>query len=128
MKTIGTYELGFRQMKVFVNPQTSGGAVDLRKCTMTIGTADEDWWRVVAVLLHESIEAGMMDLHCRLNDTADGYSSDDSVVFIMTHPQYSQVIGQAAEFLTLVLPDLAREYNAARRSNRKTTVGKKRKR
>lgn len=128
MKKIGTYELGFRQIHLYVDQKSTSGSVGLRSCKMVIGTEDTDWWRVVALLLHEAIEAAAIDLHCRFNDTSDGYSSDDSVVFHMTHPQYSQVIAQAAEFLTSALPDLAREYNAAQRSNRKTTARKKRKR
>ena len=89
---------------------------------MTIGTADDDWWRVVTVVMHEAIEAAMMDCHCRYADTADGFHADDCFLFVMTHPQYSQVIGQASEFLTEVLPDLAKVYNANRTVSKRRRV------
>lgn len=72
--------------------------------------ADSSWSDVISALLHEVFELQMTRLMCRYDPTTDYGRDHSSYLFVMTHPQFSNVCGRAAEFLTAVLPSVSKAY------------------
>lgn len=60
--------------------------------------------------MHEALEVALIDNNCRYVPNMNYAQSDDQFLFVMTHPQFSQAVAQAAEFVTQVLPDLGKFY------------------
>lgn len=111
LKLLGTYTVGTRPIRVYTEKKSGSGSFDLRDSRMVVGIQSKDWWEVVNVLLHEATEMAMHDNQCRLAPVVDFGNSHDCYVFLMTHPQFSEITGQVANFLVQVLPDLAKRYN-----------------
>lgn len=115
IKLIGTYNLGFRKIKLFANTANSDGQVLIRDHTMYVGVSNPKWSCVLEVLMHESFEAAMMDMHCRYLPSADQSIASDTFLFVMTHSQFGQVTAQASDFIAAAFPDLAKYYSKLKR-------------
>lgn len=110
-KLIGKYELGLRDFKLYASTHHCSGSANLRNCEIFVGCSAE-WKDTVNVLMHEALEVALIDNNCRYVPNMNYGQSDDQFMFIMSHPQFSQSVAQAAEFVTQVLPDLMEFFNA----------------
>ena len=111
MKLLGTYTIGTRTVRVYTDKKSGNGSFNLGDNRLVVGINAKDWWEVVNVLLHEATEMVMLDNRCRFAPSVDFGNSADCYTFIMTHPQFSEITGQVANFLVQILPDLAKRYN-----------------
>lgn len=69
------------------------------------------WSQTVAIAMHEILEMACAHNNVRwLPDFAMG-NSGDSYMFIMNHPQFTEVVAQAADCLAAVLPEIGKQYN-----------------
>lgn len=71
---------------------------------------DCDWDDVISALLHEAFELQMHRIGCRYDPTGDYGKDHSSYLFVMTHPQYSNVCGRVAQFLTKAVPALHKAW------------------
>ena len=105
---LGTYPLG--KQKIIVHTNMSGDG-SFSGDQVTIGM-DHNWAETVNVCLHELLEMCCSDHGCRLGPDVDFGNSNDCYTFIMTHPQFAQIVGSVALCLVHLLPDLAKAHNA----------------
>lgn len=119
MIDVGSYDLGNRRVTVRLDKQSSNGHCHIIDGIIFIGIDGNNWREVIGILLHEAMELAIMDLELRYTPSHDESNSADIYLFIMTHPQFSQVCGRVGNFLYECLPDLTRSYREANRKNRK---------
>jgi hypothetical protein len=73
---------------------------------ITVGADHDAWGDVVAVVLHEAEEAVAVQLLLRFS-LHDSYARDRlSLLFVMTHPQLSEVCARVGPFLAACLPEI----------------------
>ncbi|MCE5324904.1 MAG: hypothetical protein LLG01_00670 [Planctomycetaceae bacterium] len=110
-KIVGTYRLGGQMVQVVLREGRGGegyplpGDIDYPR--IKIGADSRDWQYVVGVAMHEASELVASYLHYRYGPT--NMDADDllSLVFIMTHPQFSELCARVGMFLADCLPDLS---------------------
>ena len=78
---------------------------------MTVGIDREDWQAVVAVMVHEAVEASLAGMNLRYAASPDFSNDNGNWFFAMTHTQLSEACAQAGCFLADCLPDLKKAYN-----------------
>lgn len=128
-KIIGIFPLGHCDVELVIREGTGGEfycAPEPGKIPrIKVGVDDRKWSFVVGVLLHETMELVMAQLKYRY-DQADDYGRDhSSYLFIMTHPQYSDVCARVGLFVSECLPKLTKAY---KEWNKPTVKPKQRKR
>jgi hypothetical protein len=79
---------------------------------ITIGFDEPDFPHVLRTLLHEAFEFAMSDGNLRYVGSDDWGDSHDGYLFIMTHPQFSDMSGRVGAFLGACLPDTAKAYRS----------------
>lgn len=115
-KIVGTYRLGDRMVQLVLREGTGGECYplpgDITHSRIKVGADTQCWGDVVGVALHEACELVGSAMHYRLAPT--NMDADDllSIVFVMTHPQFSEVCARAGGFLADCLPDLAKAWRA----------------
>ncbi len=124
LKTLGRFALGVHSVKLDVDAESRDGFFNLSKNHIIVGLGYSRWPHVLEVLLHEAVEFSTAANKCRFVPDISTSDSADAYIFLMTHPQFSEVIGQAAEFLAAAAPIVAKEFD---RVNRRRRTRKKRK-
>jgi hypothetical protein len=117
---VGHYDLGLVHCWMYGLPGVDGGKFwyshpDTNQPTIHVGLNNK-WQGVVATLLHEVAEAAAMQLEARYFHSQDYADDNGSQLFVMSHTQFSEIMGRVAWFLSPALPDLAKVY---RRHGRK---------
>lgn len=126
---IGTYYAGMREITLYTREGTGAEfyLVPEKACVprIKVGINGRDWEQTLSWLMHELYEllltvrgARYTDSITPANDGHDGY------LFIFSHPCFSAVCAEAAEFLSKALPDLASHYNASVKAAKKQTKKK----
>lgn len=113
-KIIGTYEAGFEAVELVLREGTGGEFYTIPEkgkiCRIKIGGDYKRWDEVVNVLLHEIVELQLFRKDCRLENSNDISRDHAGYLFVATHPQFSDAIAKAAEFIAPALPDLAKAW------------------
>jgi hypothetical protein len=112
-KIIGTFDMGPQRVQLVLR-EGDGGEIylkpgDIDYPRIYVG-ADKNWEQVMSTLLHEAHELQMLLTGCRLNPAPDHAMDHSSYIFLMNHPQFSEVCARVAMFLVQALPDLAKAY------------------
>jgi hypothetical protein len=114
---IGTYQLGWRWVDVWVDPELVGGnfearfgAADIPECPrpkMVIGLARLDLHQIFEVATHEAIEFVACYLGCRMRPTwaYEEYASD-CYFFAFDHSKLTEIAARAGNFLCSIHDDL----------------------
>ena len=112
-KIIGTYSCGVEEVQLVLREGTGGEfwTMPEKGCIARIKVgANMEWPEVMSALLHEALELQMHRIGCRFDPTGDCGRDHSSYLFVMTHPQFSNVVGRAAQFASAALPDLAKAW------------------
>jgi hypothetical protein len=104
-RLIGTYTLGIQSIRVY-GRAGNGAEFDCGAAEMTLGL-DHDWPGVVTELCHEAIEMCAAQMGLRWAPAPDFSGAADGWLFVMTHPQMSEVSARVGHMLSDALPDLA---------------------
>lgn len=115
-KIVGIYYAGFEQFELVLRegdgaefyavPEHGENKIPRIK----IGADQGKWDDVIAVLLHEVQELIIFRLRGRYSPS-DGISIDHAAyLFILTHPEFSELCKRTAEFISDALPDLAKAW------------------
>jgi len=77
-----------------------------------IGLDHDEWWRCLAVAMHEAQEAVAAMINLRYRSADNDYSGENGLyTFHMDHGQFAEMNAQAAEFLAIVVPKLAAAWD-----------------
>lgn len=127
---VGTYQLGFQNVDLFVLPHDTGGEFFLCPDThspprIIIGLNYPSWPECLAILLHETIELTLCTQNHRFQRSGKLSGDLADFTFILDHSQFSQVIAIASTFLSNSIPELAAHYQKysqphCKRNNKKT--------
>ncbi len=118
-KIIGVFSIGFEDIQLVLREGTGGeffnwpGEGEIPR--IKIGADYDKWKDVVAALLHEAAEFAMNRLRCRLNRDYDMGGDHSGYVFMMSHPEFSDVCARVADFLAASLWQLHKEWKAWKR-------------
>ncbi len=124
---IGHYSLGPQQVHLVLREGDGGEfysqPADGEVPRIKVGADYKSWSSVVRVLHHEAMEFAMTQTRVRYSPSPDYSCGHDGYVFIMTHPQFSEVGARVGEFLADCLPDVSRAWSrwqkAAKRNSRR---------
>lgn len=104
-RLIGAYDLGIQSIRVYVR-SGNGAEFDCGAATMTVGL-DSAWPGIVSALCHEALEMSAAQMGIRWCPSPDFSGASDGWLFVMTHPQMSEVSARVGHMLSAALPDLA---------------------
>lgn len=121
---IGTYQLGYRWVNVFAEPESCSGSFTWHPNNNTsdhseirvgmAGKGDEPY----AVLLHEVIEATCADLGTRFRKTSVYVeSASDAYQFFFCHSQFTEIAARTAWFLWQINQDFKAALDLIRRDS-----------
>ncbi len=128
-KLVGNYLLGGMIVQIYCMDEWGGdfyNAPDkVSPPKIRVGFGSQEWDRVVTALLHEMMEFEMHKNGLRY-DRSNDYSNDHGgYIFMMNHPQFSDICGRVAATLTSVLPVLAVEFRKYKEQKRREARKKK---
>jgi hypothetical protein len=112
---VGTYEMGWEHVQLVLREGSGGefflvpGDIDCPR--IKIGADREHWKHLLVVLLHEAGELAAARMKCRYTPTEEVAGDVHSYLFVMTHPQFSEIQGLAAEFVANCWDDLGKAWN-----------------
>jgi len=114
-REVGTYRLGFRNVRLFVEYDSPNGSVDFipddgGTAIVTVGI-DSPLSEAISVLLHELYESILIDLNTRYKKMPSFSSESSDFIFIMTHNQLGEAHERIGIFLTDALPDFMKAYD-----------------
>ena len=111
LRVVGTYQLGSHMVQVVFREGVGGEYFvlpgDIPHPRIKVGADQRDWSDVVEVLLHEAMEQEMEDLGYRWEPTNSVSRDRLGMMFVMRHPEFSEVCARVGLFLAVCLPDVA---------------------
>lgn len=75
-----------------------------------IGLGYKEWWKVVNVLLHEALEYALEREKCRFERVTKMSGGHNDYTFILHHDDLTNACCRVADFITPVLPVLAKAW------------------
>jgi len=102
---VGTYELGYENVDLWLMPKERGGEFTLvpdgqPRAQIKVGGDYQRWQQVVNCLMHEAIEFAFCRRHVRFEQTEGLIGGHDRYRFFMDHNDFSEAIACASEFVT----------------------------
>ena len=106
MKTryfVGSYRLGFRNTRLFIDTSTANGHVDLSPLddgtTEVCVGIDCPWSESLSVLLHELYEGTLVDLNTRYKRKPSYSEESSDFIFVMSHNELGEAHERIGTFL-----------------------------
>lgn len=112
---VGTYEMGWEHVQLVLREGLGGefylipGDIDCPR--IKVGADQTHWKHLLVALLHEAGELATTRMKCRFSQAEEVSGDVHSYLFIMTHPQFSEVQGLTAEFVANCWDDLGKAWN-----------------
>jgi hypothetical protein len=119
---VGTYEMGYERVQLVLREGLGGefylmpGDIDCPR--IKIGADHGKWGEVLACLLHEAGELSAERQRCRFSRTGEIAQDVHAYLFIMSHPQFSEVQALTAEFVANCWYDLKKAWTRWRRKEK----------
>ena len=114
MKYIGTYELGYENVDLYLMDGRGGSlrfTPDEKALPrIALGGAYSDWQDIYTVLMHEAMEFALTRGGCRYGDSQDLSNDTGAFVFFLTHTQFADVCSKATEFMVACHKDLHKAW------------------
>jgi len=117
MKKLGTYQLGWRWVDVYLNPNEAGAEFQVMpggkgsNARIILGLGQPQIESAWGNLNHESLEMTLTLLGCRWRPD-DQFSCDasDTYVFSFNHDMFSEAVAQSSVFTWLVKDDFEKAW------------------
>jgi len=123
-KKVGVYEFGWEKCEISLRPgygDEYGLAVGEAKTPwIRLGADAPQWWQILAVLVHESMEYALGRLGCRYEQAETLTGANDRYLFVFEHTRFSEACCRAGEFLAACAPAVAKEWNAWQKELKKS--------
>lgn len=107
---IGKYELGYEKVQLVLRDGYGGefyhlpGDIDCPR--IKVGADHAEWWKVLTALFHEVGELAASRIGCRFSHADEVANDVHAYLFVMTHPQFSEIQGMTADFVARCWNDL----------------------
>jgi hypothetical protein len=117
---IGRYQLGWRMVNVYADPNLLGGHFNLcrhgAEPQITIGmdhrSADESY----GVLVHETLEMLMDDMGCAFIPKVFETNASDTYRFMFNHNQHTEISSRAAHFFWQCWNEFNKAFDLCRKN------------
>jgi hypothetical protein len=111
---LGHYELGFRNVRLYVDTDHGNGSVvivpkDNGSSKIIVGI-DSPLYEAVSVLLHELYEAALIDLNTRYKKQPSFSGESSDFVFMMTHNELGEAHERVGTMLVKAMPVFVKAY------------------
>jgi hypothetical protein len=107
---LGVHECGLETCRVRFNPNFRGasfqGRPSDRGTTIVVVGFDEDWFRMVAALVHEAFELAADRRGCRFTRSGDIGRDNADYSFVLNHAEFAHCCACAGDFVATVSPAL----------------------
>ncbi len=107
---VGIYELGYERVQLVLRDGKGGEfwhlPGDIDNPRIKLGADEREWWLFLANLLHEVGEFAASRVGCRFNPSDQVARDVHAYLFVMTHPQFSEVQAMTADYLSRCYDDL----------------------
>lgn len=125
---IGIYEIGWEKVQIALREGVGGEFYffpdDIACSEIVIGADSPTWDKILARLLHETQEYSAARLQVRYFPR-EGLSGDlHAYLFVMTHPQFSEICSMAADCIYRCYDDLKKGWQEWNRARGREEVGK----
>jgi hypothetical protein len=111
---IGTYQLGYRMVDLWGNPDKCGALFNLCKsqkpAMIETGLKYQDPSEAFGVLCHEVWEMVMQDMGCALTPLAFMPQASDTGMFVFNHNQHTEISARASYFLWQCFDDFKKAH------------------
>lgn len=112
---VGTYQLGFRMVRLYADFSTANGCVmvcpdDHGLPQISVG-CDAPWDEVIGTFLHEAYELTLIDLQTRYKQRPSWSEESSDFMFFLSHNQLSEACERIGGFTEHALPDLSKVYS-----------------
>ncbi len=117
-KDLGAFLMGDFRIRLVITDQWGGAFYFAYKGSLPlieIGTASDSWERILSVFIHEAFEFEVARLGYRFSRSNDFGNDHSEYVFMFNHPQFSDVCGRVATFVSNALPALAKAWKEFKR-------------
>lgn len=119
---VGTYYAGHEQAELVLR-EGDGGECYIspengKVARIKIGAEQSAWWKIVAVLLHETMELVQIRKGGRYQPCGSTSGDHSAYLFVFDHTAFSDVCAKTADYMAAALPDLFRAWNAWRKAER----------
>lgn len=117
---LGVFPLGTNRVALFADPNNASASFSapdddqIGDTKMVIGIKASRWEKVLTGLLHEAGELTALELRLRYAPDVDFGEGCDQYLFVMTHPQFSEMTARVAWFASKVIPRLSQLYRKHR--------------
>jgi hypothetical protein len=111
---VGTYEMGYERVQLVLREGKGGefyhlpGDIDCPR--IKIGADHSEWWKILTALFHEAAEFAASRIGCRYSAADEIVGDMHTYLFVMTHPQFSEIHGMVADFVARCWEDLSKEW------------------
>jgi hypothetical protein len=111
---VGTYDIGYDRARLVLFDGT-GGSGDIRPnesgaMVINVGGDYDTWKHVHRVLLHVALEVAALKCMCIYYPRCESSDDVSSVMIMMDHGQFAEIVGRAAEFVSLCQLDLSKAW------------------
>lgn len=126
-KLVGIFELGEFPVCLYALDGTDGSCSTGKNVLpeICVGVEDEEFSSAIDILYHELFEYECMRLGYRLVRTNDASRDHSAYVFIMSHPEMSNVIARATGFAEACRESLKEEWREYHKPKPKTRPKRK---
>ena len=111
---VGTYEMGWERVQLVLREGTGGDfwlvPGDINYPRIKIGADQDNWKWLIICLLHEAVELAACRMKCRFKPSEEVAYDEYSYIFVMNHPQFSEIQGLTGEFVASCWDDLAKAW------------------
>ena len=118
-RCLGDYEIGYESVSLYTRDGYGAELVyqrDDANCpVICIGMDADDWWQIVARLLHEALELTFLRKGCRFCPSGDLSADTGAYHFFCDHYAFSSCCADVADFLVRALPDLEKAWKARKK-------------
>lgn len=120
---IGRYQLGWRMVNLWAEPELLGGNFNLcrnrQDAQIHIGMDHRDPAEVFAVLCHEVWEMVMDELCCALTPKAFEPNASDTYQFHFNHNQHTEISSRASYFVWQCMDDFKKAHAKCRKAKKR---------
>ncbi len=117
---LGVFQLGCTNVDVYLMYGEVGGFFytkpdneSMPRIKIGMDYENDEWWRVVNVIMHECIEYLLcVQLCVRFCPVGEFGNNAAEYLFVFDHQKFTEALARAAHFITTVLPLIAEKFNA----------------
>lgn len=116
-KLLGKYQLGYRMVEVYINPESYGGWFNLclskQNPQIHLGLKESNFGVFMGLVCHEAWEMAAQDMRLVYKPLSFEEAASDCVSFAYNHNQHTEVCSKVGWFIYCIYEDLKKAHKEA---------------